>query len=211
MKETFLAKLNYNSPFAYELLDFVGHFPDFKMKRFGKINIKSGDGLVLELGCGTGRSSWIFQKKNITVINLDINEAFVKYGKIRGRITNPVVCSAYDLCFPDNKFDKIIISDAFHHLLEHDPLFEECHRILKPGAELIIFDVVMEKNATNTIISHYADGPVWFLNIQGFRKKLDELAHKYNFKSNEFRITQKEKKLMGLLGRVDIIVRLKKR
>ncbi len=50
MKEGPLAKLFYKSALAYEFLDTIAHFPDIYMKRWEKLSIKSGAGLLLELG-----------------------------------------------------------------------------------------------------------------------------------------------------------------
>jgi ubiquinone/menaquinone biosynthesis C-methylase UbiE len=214
MKFNLLSKLNYTHPVAYELLDIVGHFPDIYMRRFNKVNIITGDGIILELGCGTGRSSYIYKGlEGVKVINLDINKAFVSYGYKKGRFINPVVGSAYQLSFHDNIFDKIVIPDAFHHILEHELLFNECRRVLKPGGELIIFEVVMvmEKKVTNTIINHYADGVIWNLNVEGFRQKINRLGSEFGFQRLVFHITKRENTIMGLTGGIDVLVKLVKK
>lgn len=205
-----IARFFYKYSLAYDLLNHIVHFPDTKKKRLSKINVESGNDLILELACGTGLSSRIFYGKNVNVIHLDINENFVAYGKKKGRIGNAVVGSAYQLCFSDTSFDKIIFHDAFHHVLEHELLFKECSRILKPSGEFIILDVVAEKTASNEIINHFVDGIIWELDQEAFQRKILELAHNYNFNMFGFCVTKKEPTLMGLLGGIDVIATLVK-
>lgn len=207
MKATFFANFFYSFARAYEIGDWFAHFPDIAFKRFHKISVASGDGLTLELGCGTGRSSRIFKNKDIRVVNVDINKAFVAYGKAKGRFDLPLVGSAYDLCFRSGTFDKVIIPDAFHHMLEHESVFRECCRVLKAGGEFIIFDIVFKKNGPNKIINHLLDGPIWALDQAGFQKKINLLAEQNNFTVRDYS-ARKEKTIMGLIGGVDILARL---
>ncbi|MEI6125601.1 MAG: class I SAM-dependent methyltransferase [Pseudomonadota bacterium] len=209
MKETFLAKFFYTFPLAYQIGDALVHFPDLGFKRFSQIDILPRDGLTLELACGTGRSSRIFKGKQLTVVNLDINKAFVAYGKKTGRLSNPVVGSAYGLCFRENVFDQIIIPDAFHHLLDHEQVFKECRRILKPGGEFIIFDIVSRKKGPNKIVNHFADGIIWIMDHSFFVKKINDLAAAHGFMLRDVK-TKQGKTIMGLIGGIDIQAKLVK-
>ncbi|MCX8045071.1 MAG: methyltransferase domain-containing protein [Desulfobacterota bacterium] len=209
MKPSLLARINYSSVYAYELLDTIVHFPDLLLKRFYKIRVPSDNSLVLELGCGTGRSSRMFAGKNVRVVNADINKTFVAYGNKKKRLDRPVVCSAYALGFCTNAFDVVIVPDAFHHILNHEQLFCECNRVLKREGIFIIFDIVMEKKAPNAVINHFADGFIWSLSVQGFLEKIKNLAAAFGFTVAEVTMN-KEKTLMGLLGGIDIQVRMVK-
>lgn len=206
-KETLLSKFFYSFAWAYEAGDALVHFPDIMFKRFLKIDVREGDGVILELGCGTGRSSRMFSGKDVTVVNLDINKAFVAYGKKKRRLVRPVIATAYSLCFGENSFDKIIIPDAFHHILDHDLMFRECSRVLKRGGSFIIFDIVLRQNAPNRVINHFTDGTIWVLDQEGFKKKIKALADTHNFTICGFS-AEKEKTVIGLLGGYDIQARL---
>lgn len=207
MKESLLAKINYSSVHAYELLDTIVHFPDLRLKRFFKIKVQPGDGLILELGCGTGRSARMFAGKQVRVVNVDVNKAFVAYGSRKKRLINPVVGSAYALGFRDGVFDTIIVPDAFHHILNHEQLFRECRRVLKPGGTFIIFDIAMDRDVPNTVINHFADGMIWSLSIEGFSEKIRKLADTFSFTISDMS-RKKEKTIIGLMGGVDIQARL---
>ncbi len=210
-KESWIARQNYKYPLLYEILATFIHFPDFnERRRFGKIDVGSNNGSILELGCGTGRTSAVLAGKGIKAVNLDICERFLDYGKNKGRITYPVAGSAYQLCFSDNVFDKIIIPDAFHHILDHEQLFSECFRVLKHDGELIFFEIVWANYASNKIIKDVLDGTIWNLDIEGFRSKLDVLSDKHKFKLRDFTVTNREITYIGLMGCLDVIAKLEK-
>jgi ubiquinone/menaquinone biosynthesis C-methylase UbiE len=209
MKQSLLARINYSSVHAYELLDTIVHFPDLRLKRFSKIKVQPGDGLILELGCGTGRSARMIAGNPVRVVNVDINKAFVAYGSRKKRLTNPVVGSAYALGFRDSAFDTVIVPDAFHHILNHEQLFRECSRVLKPGGRFIIFDIVMDRDVPNAVINHFAYGVIWSLSIQGFTDRIHALSNRFNFTVSDMSSTR-EKTIIGLMGGVDIQARLMK-
>ncbi len=211
MQETALSKLFYRYARAYEVLNHIVHFPDISQKRMLKPSISGGNGLLLELGCGTGLSSRVLKKIPANIINMDVNTAFVQYGSKKQRFGKPLVGSAYRLPFPDNLFRTIFVPDAFHHILDHDLLFSECFRTLKPRGMFVIFDIVHEKHAPNTIINHFADGIIWDLNQAGFKKKISALARQHGFQVKGFSAA-KEKTLMGIvLNGVDIEASLEKK
>ncbi len=211
MKESILAKLFYTSAFAYDFLNSIVHFPDFKRKRFFKINISQHGGNILELCCGTGQSSHIFKNAQGFVVNMDINQGFVRYGHKRKRFANPIAGNAYSLSFCDGVFDTVVMPDAFHHVLYHEKLFSECSRVLKSGGEFIIFDIVNKTKGRNEIINHFADGIIWDLDRQRFKEIVERLSVLNNLEVSGYHEFQ-EKSFIGLvLGGIDIQARMIKK
>ncbi|KAF4690084.1 Hexaprenyldihydroxybenzoate methyltransferase, mitochondrial [Perkinsus olseni] len=51
------------------------------------------------------------------------------------------VGSAYEIPFPDNSFDGVIISDVLEHLLDLRAALSEIHRVLEPGG-VLVFDTI---------------------------------------------------------------------
>jgi ubiquinone/menaquinone biosynthesis C-methylase UbiE len=51
---------------------------------------------------------------------------------------------AYHLEFDDNTFDLITLSNSFHHFNDHDTLFKEIHRVLKPNGVIILLDLIRD-------------------------------------------------------------------
>jgi SAM-dependent methyltransferase len=203
MKPRFWARIIYGYAWAYELGDALVHFPDVCFRRFQKIRVPADGARVLELGCGTGRSARMFDGRGVTAVHMDINRAFVAYGKRKGRLRTALVGSAYDLCFASAVFDCIIVPDAFHHIVRHERMFEECARTLKPGGRLIIFDIVLRKRGPNRIVNHVTDGPIWMLDVDGFREKMRSGSAAQHFELEAISAVQ-EKTIMGLLGGIDV-------
>ena len=175
IRESIISRIVYNSAFLYDLSVFLVHF-GARGKRYELIP-RSG-GRLLEIGCGTGKSSL---RTNETM-HVDINPKFLKRGLRKKRFSNAICASAYHLPFKEKTFDSILVPDTFHHLVLHHELFRECRRTLKDNnARLCIFDPVKLKNGTNRLQST-ADGITWDFTLQGLRKRILKLSKTHKFK-----------------------------
>jgi ubiquinone/menaquinone biosynthesis C-methylase UbiE len=95
---------------------------------------------VLDIACGEGYGSNLLSKnaREVTGIDLDsktINHASKKYSKnnlkfIQGKVE--------DIPAADSSFDVVISFETLEHTNEHEKIFQEIKRILKPGGLLII-------------------------------------------------------------------------
>lgn len=105
-----------------------------KGERFLRRHLEKGENLIMDLGCGPGQTY------------------LTNYGRVIGldTVLAPLIKASkfYDLCvhadafaipFPDDYFDYIISLNFIGHVpnTQKDILFEEMHRILKPGARMI--------------------------------------------------------------------------
>lgn len=97
-------------------------------------------GLVLEIGCGTGRLL------DYSDYGIDMSEEMVKVAKTKFPGKNIEVVDATDTSFKDNSFDSIISFHVFMHLdkITVKDILNESYRILKTDGR-IIFDVPSEK------------------------------------------------------------------
>jgi malonyl-CoA O-methyltransferase len=99
---------------------------------------RKGD-IILDVGCGTGRYSYIATKLGAEVIGIDFSSRMLAIAKkkvpkakfARCDITKP-------LYFPDKTFDKIICGLVIDHLKNITPLFQELSRVLKDKGYMII-------------------------------------------------------------------------
>ncbi len=106
---------------------------------------------MLDLGCGLGRHSILFDSKGFTVTAIDLSEYGVnhlrEWQKKNGTDFRTVVGDMTELPFADNAFDCIYS----YHVLSHTDsegikrIISEIHRVLRPGGE-IYFDLC-SKNA----------------------------------------------------------------
>lgn len=93
-------------------------------------------GRLLDIGGGTGRvASALLQDVDEVVI------ADVSMGMLRQthRSTLQPVCShSESLPFPDGYFERVIMVDALHHVINQPASAREMLRVLKPGGRIVI-------------------------------------------------------------------------
>lgn len=105
--------------------------------------ISKNNGLVVDIGVGTGNlSSIIINKNNVVGIDQSINmlkEAKRKVPDLKVRIG-----TFLQLPVSDNSVDNIVTSYAFHHCNDNEKILaiKEMDRILKSGGRIIIADLM---------------------------------------------------------------------
>ena len=102
-----------------------------------------GDERLLDAGCGTGRLTrdLLETLPKGQVVALDISQNMLDEARAyletdhRGRVEF-VRCDFLDLRF-EREFDGIFSTASFHWVLDHDRLFRNLYRALKPGGWLV--------------------------------------------------------------------------
>lgn len=93
-------------------------------------------GLVLNLGCGTGKHTVILQNLGFNVISLDSDENCAREVK---KISNCVVIGDASLLpFKKSVFDKLICIDVLEHVKNDIGCLEEIKNTVKKGGTIII-------------------------------------------------------------------------
>ena len=101
------------------------------------------DGLkILDIGCGTGNYTDLFQKatqtKHYQVYGIEPSEGMI--GKARQKNSHIIFqqATAEDIPSEDHFFDFVFMTDVIHHIPDIDKMFFEIHRILKPHGKVCI-------------------------------------------------------------------------
>ncbi|MBZ5631406.1 MAG: methyltransferase domain-containing protein [Acidobacteriia bacterium] len=110
-------------------------------KVLAKLTLR-GDETVLDAGCGTGRltAELLERLPRGRVVALDISENMLRTARdyLQERYWGRVEFVRADLLglpFQD-RFDGIFSTATFHWVLDHDALFQNLHRALRPGGWL---------------------------------------------------------------------------
>jgi ubiquinone/menaquinone biosynthesis C-methylase UbiE len=93
-------------------------------------------GSLLDVGGGTGRVSSAIRDLVDEAVIIDVSLGMLKQAP---RATlNPVCGGSESLPFAKNSFERIIMVDALHHVVDHAESAREMFRVLKPGGLLVI-------------------------------------------------------------------------
>ena len=101
-------------------------------------------GRLLDVGGGTGRVSSAIRNLVDEVVIADVSFGMLKETH-RAATSTPLSASLKPVCggseslpFADNSFERIIMVDALHHVVNHAKSAREMFRLLKPGGLLVI-------------------------------------------------------------------------
>ncbi len=101
------------------------------------------DGLLLDVGGGTGRSSKGLRDLTGGVVIADPSSAMLHYSRDKG--VWAVRAGAERLPFADGSFERILVVDAFHHFCDQEDGAAELWRVLAPGGVLVMEEPNIER------------------------------------------------------------------
>lgn len=93
--------------------------------------------LVLDAGGGTGRISGRLDCTSCNFVIADESRGMLRQTKVKNGL-KPVNSLIEHLPFNDNQFDRIIMVDVLHHVINQQNCAREMYRILKPGGKITI-------------------------------------------------------------------------
>lgn len=167
---------------------------------------------VLDYACGDGAWAAYFALTGARkVAGFDIGESGIRRGNKRiekqglaGKV-KLYEMDASKLDFPDNEFEMVIGHAVIHHVIKYPNIFEELHRVMKPGTKAFFLE-------------NLADFPLWKLHwkLKGdipegdvplFSKEIRQKAQMFSdveIKGDSFMFSLKHflwKRRMGVLRR----------
>ena len=92
---------------------------------------------VLDLGGGTGRVAQHLVKHGVQVIVADLSLPMLREAS-RKDLLKVVNSASEQLPFTANSFERILLVDSLHHVIDHRQTLQEAWRLLKPGGRLVI-------------------------------------------------------------------------
>lgn len=94
-------------------------------------------GALLDAGGGTGRVAQSLNGYAKPIVIADVSHGMLQQAKNKDGLS--AVCSqSEELPFADHSFERVIMVDAFHHVINHSHTTRELWRVLQPGGLLVI-------------------------------------------------------------------------
>ncbi len=127
----------YREPYPEELFSIlIKHIPE-------------GSKNILDIACGTGKSTEPLVEINLKVSGVDHDPQMIEEAQKQAQIKNLridyQVSEAEHLPFPDNYFDVITVGTAFHFFV-NDTAMSEIKRVLKPKGLLFVYWTLTTKD-----------------------------------------------------------------
>lgn len=96
------------------------------------------DGILLDIGGGTGRITSNFLGLVDQIVNVDVTFEMLQVARNKGISS---ICSVGEkLPFSDSSISRIIIIDALHHINNQERVVADAVRVLKPGGLILIVE-----------------------------------------------------------------------
>lgn len=114
-------------------------------------DMKLGQGLrTLDLGCGPGAFSDLFEKDDY--VGVDLNPRYIDYARHHRKGTF-VVGDATRIELPDRRFDQVLIFGLLHHLSDDAvrAVLKEAKRVLTPGGRVLAIEDIPAISRLNLI------------------------------------------------------------
>jgi ubiquinone/menaquinone biosynthesis C-methylase UbiE len=94
-------------------------------------------GRLLDVGGGTGRVASALYDQAGRIIIADPSMGMLRFANSRPGIQVTAACSE-NLPFPDGFFQRVIMVDALHHVVDQSSTARELLRVLEPGGRIVI-------------------------------------------------------------------------
>lgn len=154
----------------------VGH-SDYALKSAPDIlailaqhNIRQG--LIVDLGCGSGLSALEFTKADYRVLGVDISEALIAIARTRVPLAEFRVESLFKTDIPSCSA-VVSVGECFNYLFDVDnspqtlvQLFERVYKALMPGG-VFVFDIAEPGQVfPGNITKHFTEGQDWIVLVE---------------------------------------------
>ncbi len=118
------------------LYDRLIHIPDNdQLARVAGLPVT---GRLLDAAGGTGRIAQQLVNQASMVVISDVSLNMLRQTQQKDGLCCAVGAETEKLAFADASFERVIVVDAYHHLLDQDQSLREFWRVLAPGGRLII-------------------------------------------------------------------------
>jgi len=93
---------------------------------------------VLDLGCGTGVSTRLLNRRGYSAVGADISPLFLQVEKQNTPETDLIAANALQLPFADETFDAVVAFEFIEHIPDIPALLDEMNRVLKVQGFIVL-------------------------------------------------------------------------
>ncbi len=134
----------FNNPVVYNAIQRILAFAGSKAvyKKIGEYMDAGLGNSVLDVGCGTGKYTQIFEKADY--VGVDISNDYLNYARTKYPFGKFLNMDSTKLSFPDDSFKYVFSASTFHHLSDDqaERTAEEMKRVCKSGGTVYVIDNV---------------------------------------------------------------------
>lgn len=122
---------------------------DVNRKYLEKTQVTESRGLVLDVGCGTGRYAFLFSSG---YVGIDLEIESLRWGRNRLK-SSFLQMDAAKLGFGDNRFEHVFSVGLFHHVSDRQAaeIIREMGRVCRQNGSIIVIDAIFPTNTLNFI------------------------------------------------------------
>jgi demethylmenaquinone methyltransferase/2-methoxy-6-polyprenyl-1,4-benzoquinol methylase len=107
------------------------------------------EGSLLDAGGGTGRVAEALRPYVDSVVVADVSSGMLSQARQKG--LSATSTETEHLPFPDRTFDRVLMVDALHHVINQAETLRELHRVLQVGGRLVIEEPDLRRFAVKLI------------------------------------------------------------
>lgn len=98
-------------------------------------------GKLLDLGCGTGWTSWFYARRGFDVLGTDISGNLIDIARSRYQLDNlEFAVMDYEESHRAGEFDYAVFYDSLHHAEDENKALQCAYNALRPGGRLVILE-----------------------------------------------------------------------
>lgn len=109
-------------------------------RRFEELVRPSRPIVLLDVGCGTGRSRQLYMRHAAHYVGVDLAASAIAIARRRFPESDWRAADACALPFPDDFFDVVAYSSVLHHMPDYAEALVEGRRVVKSGGTIFAFD-----------------------------------------------------------------------
>lgn len=131
----------------------------------------TGKGRVLDVGCGTGRTTKPLKDKGFDVVGIDLSGEMINFAKSKYKDVEFRVMNACQLDFGDEEFDHVLFSfngiDCIYPYSKRVECFKEIRRVMKRGGIFLFSSHNAWAIPTNRELIKFFFKNLWNFRISG--------------------------------------------